>query len=121
MAERDGAGRWGPLGAAVLAAVVGFVFARYAQDTHQHLVWELCHKAASVPGSVWAAAIVAPLLSLGASVGAGWLAVRARRRPVLLVAAMAVSAAAGFCGLLEAFGAVDTLAVDHSNGNTCMA
>ncbi|MFI6848848.1 hypothetical protein OG535_23060 [Kitasatospora sp. NBC_00085] len=115
----DGAGWWGVVGAALLLAVLGFALTTYAHDTHRDLAGDVCHAVASLPVAVWAAAVGAPAASLVGAAGTTWLAVAARRRPGLMGTAIVVASLAGLLCLLETYTAVDMLAVDHTNGNTC--
>ncbi|MGW4896868.1 hypothetical protein ACWEQL_32110 [Kitasatospora sp. NPDC004240] len=119
---RGGAGRWGVLGAVVLAGVVGWVFTMYAVDAYHRDVWgplQHCAKVVKLSGPPVAAAVMGPVLSLAGSVAAGWVAVRSYRRPALLAVGTLLAAAALLFAVGEVFNTVDVLSGPNTMGNTC--
>ncbi|GAA2789739.1 hypothetical protein RMN57_22805 [Kitasatospora sp. CM 4170] len=121
-AVRGGAGRWGVLGAVVLAGVLGWVFAMYAADAYHRDIWgplQHCAKVGKLSGPPVAAAVLAPALSLAAGVAAGWVAVRSHRRPALLVVGSLLAVVAVLLAVGEVFTAVDVLTGPNTMGNSC--
>ncbi|MEU9077086.1 hypothetical protein [Kitasatospora sp. NPDC048538] len=110
-ADRDGAGWWWAVAAAVPVGVLAFALTTYADEAGRDVSWDPCHPVGP-PGSIVAAAIGAPVLSLVATVATVRAAVVSERRPGLRLSAVVVAGIVGFLGLLETIAVVGVLGQD---------